>query len=558
MSMVSSGIETDLLAAVKSYLELCPQNLTNSEYKLLERFVELPNEAQLLYQKLYSRRPTTIKIQDITYFEAEKQLLLCKQLEERSLLWISPSWVSTTFLLNIYTVAELKIICKKNNVKSSGNKEILINRIEKIKHRPPLPGLIVKRQSKLFERICITYLRDHDGDISAIQLGRLENVPISFYPITISTAKTIHRNRKEWDMYEFYKRIPPEEVKFNQRFVPVHFTQFRFSGQRFYEKKLFLKAKLLEKENIEQSIEIYHSLLLELSSHHPLSFKCEINKRYALTLHKGRQSRVAVEYLLKVIKGESNLMFRLSLIRTGRKIASSTSAAFLPAPILHKPLERRVHIDNKSIYKNRIHYNNTVIETAVADLISGREVLFSENGPWKMLFSLLFLPCIFNPIDNMLPSPIMRAPIDMYTVGFYKRREQQINEILTKIANGLAPDILRKRELFVGCAIVGVRWDVYCLEQLIELSTKIPNNVITSVMKIFLLHPEVSTRGMPDLFVLPGPVVSVPNAFPRRVTEKFTFIEVKSHNDNVSIYQTIWFHLLSEHNIDVEIWKLKE
>ena len=72
-----------------------------------------------------------------------------------------------------------------------------------------------------------------------------------------------------------------------------------------------------------------------------------------------------------------------------------------------------------------------------------------------------------------------------------------------------------------------------------------------------LLEPVNSHRGMPDLCVLPGESVRIPDLFPSKIPTDFFFVEVKSERDTLSPYQLNWIHILRESGCLVEVWNIK-
>ena len=173
---------SDLKDAVSFYLQLCEQNLTPSEHRILCAFNELSTPAVFLFEKLYSRKPDLFRLEDINYFQKDIQSDLLLELANAHLIWRSPRWIDNRILLQLSSIVEIKELCKVNKCRRTGKKETLIERLLQMDLLPLEIETVFLRQQELLKRICITYLRDHQGDINTLLLNRLEHVPIRFYP----------------------------------------------------------------------------------------------------------------------------------------------------------------------------------------------------------------------------------------------------------------------------------------------------------------------------------------------------------------------------------------
>ena len=150
----------------------------------------------------------------------------------------------------------------------------------------------------------------------------------------------------------------------------------------------------------------------------------------------------------------------------------------------------------------------------------------------------------------------MRAPVDFNSKDFYLRRRDIIDPILERLQRNELLCILKERESIKDYCIRGVDWSSISYEDVLRIAKQIPASAIYAVFSVLLLYPESCYRGLPDCIILPGAACSLPNSHPKELNSEFYFIEIKSAQDSISVYQKVWFHHLISYNQRVEIWKL--
>ena len=555
--MMPESKTLDLIAAIEFYTAVCSQNLSLSEKKLIQILQEATTDEQYFIQRLYARRHSVFRKDSISYFSEEEQETIIQSLVRKSWLWDTPSWFSTEKKLHLCTTEELKIFCKQHKRRSTGKKQLLIERLSETGFIPALP-IIILRNEGLLKRICAAYLRDHHGNLSTLILDRLNIQSYSFVPYQKTNAAPIHRTRREYQEYLFFRQTPHPPRTPTQ--LPIKREQFRFSALRFYHKSLYFHTQDIEKTDAKLAISNYQNILLQKSPFHSRPFLSEVYHRLALCLDRTKQPKPAIQILKQGLEENFDLPQKLNLFKTGRRIAGKIGKGFPLAPELKEPFARHLKLGKSTKKGNRIYYQDDVVELAVLRFLKahGREGYWSENSFWNMLFSIVFLPAMFAPIDEMLPSSILRAPIDFQTKNFYLHRKALIDAILKQVQNNQAVELIKAREKYQAYTVQGIDWERYSLQQIIEITEKIPAKTICAVLKILLLYPESAFRGMPDLFILSGESAKLPKLFPSRIPKDFLFLEIKSPNDVVSIHQKVWFHHLICYEQKVEIWNIKE
>lgn len=126
----------------------------------------------------------------------------------------------------------------------------------------------------------------------------------------------------------------------------------------------------------------------------------------------------------------------------------------------------------------------------------------SENGILTMIFALCMWDIIFAPVDGVFETRFQSAPLDLSTDAFAIVREKRINKILAAIEAGKAGKFLEKaddRERERGTFCVGVRWNDYSKEDLLEIVDCLGGHAVAVICRVFSEEFNHRTGGIPDL-----------------------------------------------------------
>ncbi|EGO21271.1 hypothetical protein SERLADRAFT_441630 [Serpula lacrymans var. lacrymans S7.9] len=97
-----------------------------------------------------------------------------------------------------------------------------------------------------------------------------------------------------------------------------------------------------------------------------------------------------------------------------------------------------------------------------------------ETRVIHMLFGLLFWDIIFAPVPGAFETPFQSAPLDIAEDSFYHSRKEIIEQRLEELESGKAQDIIGRTDDEYrpnGTYCVGVRWDLFTKQDLIEIVT---------------------------------------------------------------------------------------
>ncbi len=158
----------------------------------------------------------------------------------------------------------------------------------------------------------------------------------------------------------------------------------------------------------------------------------------------------------------------------------------------------------------------------------------------------------------MLPSALRSAPLDLGSPGFASRRQAWIQPVLQGLREGEACERLaavwQARE---GEAIAGVAWGRYPLELLQTVATDLGGAALASVLGLIAADWRQAPRGLPDLVILAGPELRLPDAFPSRLPPTALLAELKGPGDQLRDSQRLWLDRLLAAGVPAELWQVQ-
>lgn len=185
----------------------------------------------------------------------------------------------------------------------------------------------------------------------------------------------------------------------------------------------------------------------------------------------------------------------------------------------------------------------------------------SEGGILRMLFGLLFYDILFTYVPNVFQTAYQTCPLDLHTDAFYGARVSEINRRIVEIGNGEAERLLKavwQREYEPKTCVVGVRWEEYELEDLLEIVRCFKGEALGVVMLTMAQDYAARGGGVPDLFLWRTAGDGKEKGESAGESTKagrgeVMFVEVKSENDRLSETQRLWISVLLGAGIRVEL-----
>ncbi|KAK4387981.1 Fanconi-associated nuclease 1 [Sesamum angolense] len=178
----------------------------------------------------------------------------------------------------------------------------------------------------------------------------------------------------------------------------------------------------------------------------------------------------------------------------------------------------------------------------------GWQGVHTESGIWLTIFGVLMWDIIFADVPNVFRTKFQTAPLDLETDSFYEVRKGLIEELLHKIQDGMAEEILiTSWESHVGTACRGVNWEKHSLADLRAAVKCIGGHCIASICRHLAQDYRSWSSGMPDLLLW-------------RLHDCYRgeakLVEVKGPRDRLSEQQRAWLLVLMDCGFNVEVCKV--
>jgi len=180
---------------------------------------------------------------------------------------------------------------------------------------------------------------------------------------------------------------------------------------------------------------------------------------------------------------------------------------------------------------------------------AGWHGVWGENDLWWMVMALLFWDVYFADVvgawDPLLKQTGLASdmPRDLFLPEFYERRQHLIAD---RMANLRTTDVCAEltasytTRIGVPCRPIE-RWDKFPLEVLREIVSRLPCNLLLSVLQRLLENFNEHRRGLPDLLLWQD--------------DRHVWAEVKGPGDAVSVPQQQWLSFLRDHG--AETWIIR-
>ncbi|XP_073284156.1 fanconi-associated nuclease 1 homolog isoform X2 [Primulina huaijiensis] len=579
---------------------------TISEKSFLESFILLSDDSQRLFARLYTRKGPWFRISNVSYPEVADLTEAIKGLSEPGYVCVFPSKNEVDDndleeVLNVLNTDELRealnMLNKKRN--QGTRKKDMINlllssckgdlctklqtfflaRTGTCVRVSPLAESLIWRIERLF-------FLNGEQDLSTFLLVDLGIVKYPAYNCIIS--EQIFSNRSDLLSFEESVEVAQimveaidesndesvlrcleisvsnlmtsfEEGKYSTDKSMASFVS-RFSASWTYSKVVLLGVSFLEREKrYSDAINLLRRLLNTFVSDGRRGYwvlRLSVNLEHLGRLEESLQT--AEDGLLDPwVRAGSRVALQRRVLRLGKpprrwKIPSYSSSIKRKIAEVHiqgKPLNRKAGM--KSIFYSE-DGEQCGVEQLALEYYSGEgggwHGVHAESGIWLTIVGILLWDIIFADVPNVFRTKFQTAPLDLETDNFYEARKGLIEELLDKIREGMAEEILITAwESHFGTACRGVNWEKHSLSDLRAVVTCMGGVSLAAICRHLAQDYRSWSSGMPDLLLW-------------RLHDCYKgeakLVEVKGPNDRLSEQQRAWLLVLINCGFNVEVCKV--
>lgn len=514
------------------------QILSKDEQETLDSYFTLPLDAQMLFVRLFNRKPLVFKLPSLHYPEISDipQAAECLVREGFASREMLPHLLSD--FLRQEKIATLRTLVKDLSLEIPANTskpqlaELIAQQAEvkQVEAYLNFDSILSLLRREHFEFYLFLFFGGLRYDLTAFVLRDLKQRRL--HTSTANELTPRFKNREEALETHRYARLKQEIGSAPEEQLESSALQLRelprpkaaLAKGKFDSACLKLAKKLEQRKNLELSLSLYQRVDSPPSR----------ERQVRLLMKLERQDR-AYELLEEIAKEPLCAEERLFAEDYLRKRKQPK----LPRQI-RKAKRLGLTLELSKSWRKKPEAG------VIADYASrGISAFHTENRVWRTLFALLFWDLLFDLQRNSFHTPFQQLPLEFRQGTLFKKREKEVGKIL---------DILRDETLFFNTIQERylkhyrtqnpfVTWSPEILSHIAEMYKRLSPASLSAVVEEMTRNPAYNVSGFPDLLVFEG--------------EDAYFLEVKSPQDQLSAQQLHWLQFFDSQGIRADLLQIQ-
>ncbi len=521
--------------------------LSREEQSFIRRFYNLTEDAQCLFLRLVNRRGFYFRMEKIRYAEIQDmQAALGLLLKRKFFRTLTPGFAEEAGqMLQIFTKSELLQLAghflekKEVSALRTLKKQELVVAYTEIIPAHQLIRLIKEQEmiirtqhEKELEMLKFLYFGQLESDMAQFVVRDIGYVKTEIYDQ--ARFKAFFKDRKEAEdklkiskIYHDFKLLRDEEATpadaIYDWFVGLDLQRAAISEVALphFDKLCLRLGKLLEQQ-------LFQEHALQVYQHTDAAPSRERRVRLLQKLGKVEKALQLCQQVSKAPANAEELFFAEDFVnRVQKKKRTRQATDYLrSSEKICLPTDHQGYVEQGVL----LHLQE-----------QGHEGVHVENYLWRGLFGLFFWDIIFDQESEAIHHPLQTAPSDLYTPQFFSRRSDAIlNRLKTLSYPERFLNIVRHHyESKMGMNNPMVGWHESLLPLVEQCYHCLRPEQLSSVLLEMARDLRENTRGFPDLFVWGE--------------GSYSFIEVKSPNDQLSAQQLYWLHFFEKEKINARV-----
>lgn len=524
--------------------------LNRREKQFIRKFGRFSEDARCLFIRLMNRKGCYFRVQKLNYAEIQSfDEALNKLISQRFFSRLAARHhQNMEDLLRIFTKAELLSLLAEVNKelkKQAGKlkKDEIVQLIlanadlrqftEHISRREPIVKVNFEQETEMLRFL---YFGNIHGDMTQFVVRDIGYVKTE--ELNASKLQARFKSRKEAEdkllMSRIYQQFKDRRDVLQQPVDEIFqwFQQLNITGaslnetaQPQFDKLCLRLGKLLEQQK-------FPAFALDIYQH---TAAAPSRERQARLMHKLGLTTKALELCEQIRQAPKNAEEKYfaedfcDLINKKRKVKRTTH---------YLKSSSSIELDEERRFSVELGVLEHFCER-------GYEGVFSENHLWRSFFGLFFWDIIFDQDSGALHHPLQTTPSDFYTPEFLTKRRKQIDQRLQALAypNRFYNIVRHHFQSKMGISNPLVGWQENLLPLVEQCYNKLQPEQISSVLLEMAGNLKENARGFPDLFIWNK--------------DSYSFIEVKSPNDQLSAQQLYWLHFFEEQEIEAKVVRVQ-
>ena len=518
--------------------------LNDTERQFLDRFDQLPDDAQSLYLRLLTRRGPLLAIDSLNYPEVPSTESALAHLLEQGFASRNPD-ADVTDWLALLTKPEL-VEAFTGKAAAKLPREALVQHIVERTTPTEIQQVIAQRrpcvraeQREVFATCLLLFFGNNRQDLSEFVITDLGHVCYESYDLSRKTRR--FNSRVEIDCLQHYFGIDEqwqteEALQSAEQLIALHlqlpFHQNLPELQRRHERIALGVARQLERlEQVDAALAIYSTC-----QQHPS------RERQARILTKQGKPVAALALCEAILIDSHHPEEREFAEKFGSTLARKHQQTF-PTPTADADAVDTFHLE--------LPYRDEPVELLAAEALSDdqHQCIYVENSLFCSLFGLYCWDIVFTPLPGAFFHPFQTGPHNLRSEFFYADRRALLEERFAAMAvPGWQEHIWHHYLHKAGIANPFVFWD-WLTPELIELTLRtIPAAHLQTIFRQLCLHPGLYASGFPDLIRFRFDADDAADTALR-----YELIEVKGPGDRLQSNQRRWFRRFREAGIPARL-----
>ena len=521
--------------------------LSREEKSFVRRFYKLNEDAQCLFLRLVNRRGQYFRMEKIQYAEiqdAEGALKLLLKRKFFSLL--SPNFSEElSLVLHTFTKAELLKISsyflerkEVSALRAMKKQELTTFCIENV---PP------KKLIQLLKEQEVIIRTNHEKELEMLKFlffGQLEGDMTRFVVRDIGYIKTETYDQAK--LKAFFKTRSEAEDKLKLSKLYRDFKLFRDEAGAGADEIFdwFIKLGLQRAEISEIALPHFDKLCQRLGK----LLEQQLFPEQAIQVYQHTDVAPSRERRVRLLHKTGNVEEAMKLCQQISQSPANADEQFFAEDFMNR-VQKKKRTRKATDYLRKSEKislpsdHQGYVEQGVLVYLEeqGHTGVHVENYLWRGFFGLLFWDIIFDQESEAIHNPLQTAPSDLYTPQFLERRSEALQKRLDVLCypERFLNIIRHHHESKMGMHNPMVGWHDSLLPLVEQCYECLKPEQIGSVLMEMARNLRENTRGFPDLFVWSQ--------------NSYSFIEVKSPNDQLSAQQLYWLHFFEKEKINARV-----
>ena len=520
--------------------------LSSAERNFIDRYRQLPVDAQCLTVRLANRRGEFFLLDTFRYEEITDMILARQSVAEAGFI-LSPDAEHEAFfpqLLEVFNKAFLVRMARdlEVKVKASWRKPQIVEALleqadfaDAVAYMHTFHDLVMCTFGPVVHMFKFLFFGNTYEDLTQfvvrdIGYVKYENTGQDFTPL-FRTRKEAEDKLHVLDAYEYYKVLiqtedPDTVLEWYEGWTRENLGTLSEVALPAFDKLTLRLGQWLERaEYLTEALSVY-----ERTQASPAP------ERRIRLLHKlgdTEQAVVLAEHLVVYGISAEERLFAGDFIRKQQN-----------------PKQRRRRTTEKLKAAEEISISasfTNMVELGVAQYFAeqGFAAVITENSLWRSLFGLLFWEEIFAGEEGVFHHPLQRMPSDLFGADFLPTRREAMAKKMTLLYDfeAFEAHVMSTFEAKKGIANPFTGWHPQTPELVLQARRVMTAEQLEPVLWEIARDPKENGRGFPDLFLWKE--------------LDYAFVEVKSPNDHLGPQQWYWLEFFEQHGIQARIIRVR-